>query len=374
MTIIEESMLPARKSKEDLRAGFEEISKELVLSHVLDAIPNICLIVTGERQIVYANQAMLDVVGVPDRLALCGLRPGEALRCIHSVETDEGCGTAEACATCGALDALLAGGPGKENPQECRITRINGEVMDARVWAAPLVVREEHYTVVTIVDVGDEKRRRVLERLFFHDVLNTAGAIRSFCDLLARRPDESEKLLDRILRLSKRLIEEIDAQKQLSDAESRELRVNVGQVSTKELLEQVLDQGGESRNHDGPVTRIADDSEKLTFATDPVILRRVLGNLFKNAVEASLESQEVVVGAHRINDTVQFAVHNPGFMPRDVQLQIFQRSFSTKGIGRGLGTYSAKLLTEVYLKGNLSFESTEQMGTVFRATYPLILT
>jgi sensor histidine kinase regulating citrate/malate metabolism len=52
-------------------------------------------------------------------------------------------------------------------------------------------------------------------------------------------------------------------------------------------------------------------------------------------------------------------------MPVDVQLQIFQRSFSTKGNGRGIGTYSIKLLTEQYLNGKVSFVSNESEGTRF---------
>ena len=69
--------------------------------------------------------------------------------------------------------------------------------------------------------------------------------------------------------------------------------------------------------------------------------------------------------------SVEFSVHNPNPMPRNVQLQVFQRSFSTKGSGRGLGTYSMKLLSERYLGGRVSFESNEESGTVFRARYPV---
>lgn len=60
-------------------------------------------------------------------------------------------------------------------------------------------------------------------------------------------------------------------------------------------------------------------------------------------------------------------------MPYDVQLQVFQRSFSTKGIGRGLGTYSIRLLSERYLSGRVSFTSTPEAGTTFYAWYPLEL-
>jgi sensor histidine kinase regulating citrate/malate metabolism len=60
-----------------------------------------------------------------------------------------------------------------------------------------------------------------------------------------------------------------------------------------------------------------------------------------------------------------FQVHNEGIIPREIQLQLFQRSFSTKGKGRGIGTYSIRLLVENYLKGKVTFVSNEDCGTNF---------
>lgn len=70
-------------------------------------------------------------------------------------------------------------------------------------------------------------------------------------------------------------------------------------------------------------------------------------------------------------EQVTFTVQNPTYMPRNVQLQIFNRSFSTKGKGRGLETYSIKLLSERYLGGRVWFESTPEAGTTFYAAYPI---
>jgi sensor histidine kinase regulating citrate/malate metabolism len=58
-------------------------------------------------------------------------------------------------------------------------------------------------------------------------------------------------------------------------------------------------------------------------------------------------------------------------IPRETQLQIFHRSFSTKGEGRGIGLYSVKLMTERYLKGTVNFISDDSSGTTFTVTYPL---
>jgi len=55
-----------------------------------------------------------------------------------------------------------------------------------------------------------------------------------------------------------------------------------------------------------------------------------------------------------------------------VQMQIFQRSFSTKsGGGRGVGTYAARLFVEGFLGGKVAFVSDEASGTVFSVTLPL---
>jgi signal transduction histidine kinase len=113
------------------------------------------------------------------------------------------------------------------------------------------------------------------------------------------------------------------------------------------------------------------NAEDVAVAGDRTLLSRVLCNMIKNALEACHAGETVTAGCTRHDGHVEFRVHNPGVIPREIQLQIFQRSFSTKGTGRGLGTYSIKLLTERYLHGTVSFTSTPEHGTTFRVRYPL---
>ncbi|CAG0934623.1 partial Sensor protein DivL, partial [Rhodocyclaceae bacterium] len=101
------------------------------------------------------------------------------------------------------------------------------------------------------------------------------------------------------------------------------------------------------------------------------ILRRILGNLVKNALEATPRGGTVTLSCTDDGGRVIFGVTNPGVMPEEVQLQIFQRSFSTKaGTGRGIGTYSVKLFGERYLKGKVAFTSREPEGTTFTLSIP----
>jgi signal transduction histidine kinase len=75
--------------------------------------------------------------------------------------------------------------------------------------------------------------------------------------------------------------------------------------------------------------------------------------------------------AHGSGRQVRFLVHNDGVIAPEVQLRVFQRSFSTKARGRGLGTYGMKLLGERVLGGEVSFRSEPASGTTFLLTLPL---
>lgn len=121
----------------------------------------------------------------------------------------------------------------------------------------------------------------------------------------------------------------------------------------------------------GRTLRLAAEAMAFEFVSDPVLLRRVLINLAKNALEATRQGDIVTFSAVRDRQGVMFSVHNPSVMPDDVQHQVFQRSFSTKGAGRGLGTYSIKLLTTAYLGGKVAFVSTAESGTTFTIRLPI---
>jgi sensor histidine kinase regulating citrate/malate metabolism len=93
--------------------------------------------------------------------------------------------------------------------------------------------------------------------------------------------------------------------------------------------------------------------------------------MLKNALEATPESETVIMGVDAAQEKLTFWIKNPTVMPHDVKLQVFQRSFSTKGQDRGLGTYSMKLITEKYLNGKIGFSSNETIGTKFYIELPV---
>lgn len=360
-----------RASYQELHHQTDFFINEPLLQSVLDAVPDIFLILNQQRQIVFANKAMLQLLEIDSLETIRGMRPGEALGCIHATESMGGCGTTEFCSTCGAVQAIVSSLRGKETVQECRISQANGESLDLRVWATPLQVESQRYSLFAVNDISHEKRRQTLERIFFHDILNTAGNIQGVSWLLQEATvDELDDLRDLVHRLSENLVAEIQMQRTLLAAENNELSVSPAPIETMELLTEMLDF---YQKHDvalGKSLALAPNLTPTRFVSDRVLVGRVLGNMIKNALEASRAEEEVTLGCRPVADGIMFWVHNVSHIPRKVQLQIFQRSFSTKGTGRGLGTYSIKLLSEQYLQGQVGFITSEAEGTTFWVRYP----
>lgn len=369
----ETQFAPAERAPEpEVHNLFELLSGVPLLDEILGSVPDVLLFLNEHRQIVFANRATFCLLGIEPTLDVLGSRPGEALGCVHASETEGGCGTTEFCQTCGAVRAILAAQQGKSDVQECRIAiKESFDAVDFKVSTVPFHYDDELFTICAIQDISHEKRRRALERTFFHDVLNTAGGLQGYTELLQEsEPDEVPEVAATVGDIAHRLIEEIETQRSLMAAEADELSLNPSDLRTKEVLEELA---VAYRHHDvasGKTISVAAESENTRIRSDHTLLLRVLGNMLKNALEASSPGETITLGSKHDDEGVFFWVHNPAFMPREVQLQIFNRSFSTKGSGRGIGTYSIRLLVTRYLNGSVDFESSEENGTTFRVRLP----
>jgi len=323
--------------------------------------------------IVVANKAFLDQPDL-DLEKACGLRPGESFGCIHAYKDGiPSCGTTEFCRTCGAANSISRGLEGSSVERECRINR-GGDLsaLDLRVKSTPLVVKDEPFTLFVIADISHEKRRLVLERIFFHDILNAAGSIRGLADLmLIGSPEKREYYTQLLFQSSEGLIREINAQKDLCAAENNDLEVHPVPIHSLTFLEEIRKIYENQITFQQFAIRIHEGAEDIAIINDKSLLARVIANMVKNALESSTKGDIVTMGCKKVDGKIRFRVHNPSSMTRSVQLQVFQRSFSTKARDRGLGTYSMKLLTERYLKGTIRFTSSAEKGTTFTATYPL---
>lgn len=365
---------PERADAESISRDAQLLMESALLEHLTTAIPCVLLILNPERQIVYKNQRTIDLLGTSAIEEILGKRPGEMLHCIHACESLGGCGATESCRECGAVNATLQSqAEGTTVVNECRISTVSGDSYEFRVWASPYRNGKKDFTLFTLLDISNEKRRHALERTFFHDINNILSVVVGYSQLLEGTTDEAiaAEHIKTIMMAGNELVEEIASHRRLLQAENGDLAVTISTIESLSLLSDVMNVFSVNEDLKDRKIILEESSEGVEIATDRVLLRRVLENMVKNALEATPDSMEVRLACERNQSSMVFSVHNPSYMPPSVQLQIFQRSFSTKGKGRGIGTYSMKLFGEKYLKGKVWFSSTEDKGTTFYFSLPL---
>jgi len=340
------------------------------INEIFCSLSYIFCIFNEQRQIVFVNDVLLKSLGVDNVDKVLGRRFGEAFGCIHSGDEEGGCGTSEHCRYCGAIDSILQSKRTMEKTtEECRVRRlVNGKEssIELEVTSTPFVYEGEYFTIFSVIDITDRKRRGLIERIFFHDILNTAGSLSNIFELLeeVEEQDKSE-LLTIASSLSQQILDEITTQRLLLQAENSSLIVNNQRINSLEFLEVVEK---DLKYHDVAIDKVIvldRSSESVDFVSDPVILRKIINNMVKNALEATPIAGTVSLMAKRTADKFRISVHNDTFMTPEVENQVFMRSFSTKGTQRGLGTYSMKILGEQYLGGKVNFTTDVSDGTTF---------
>ena len=344
------------------------------LCALLDAMPEYVVLLNEYRQILFANKRLEQFCATRGTFGLIGLRLGEALGCQTALAAEDGCGTSEACNICAAFQSILTalqGIPSSVEGQILQHTPRGPDPLDLRIWGSPLGWHPEQAIIVVASDICRSKERQMLERVFLHDILNTAGTVNQIAEMLLGGILDFDSAKNDLWQASRMLVREIKGESDLLEAENGELRVNYGLILVRELLESVATL---YRNNEVGLGRrivIKEQNQGLLLLSDESLLTRILGNLLKNALEASHTGEAVTLGCRREETDIVLWCHNEGVLNREVQLQIFQRCFSTKAEGHGMGTYSVKMLSEKYLQGRAELASSPKAGTVFTLTFPV---
>jgi len=368
---METKFAPAERSTYyDVLQSNLALDKITYLNDIFSSLSFIFCILNENRQIVYTNDVLMKTLEVENIEEVLGQRFGEAIHCRFSFDEKGGCGTSEHCRYCGAVNAMLeCQRTGIKTMRECRVRRIvkgAENFLDVEVTATPFTHENSNYTIFSLIDITDRKRRAIIEKIFFHDIMNVASGLQGFFEIFdSIEEHEQQGFIQMGASLCQQIIDEIGTQRLLAQAENHELTVNPHSIETLQFIQQIAVDLQFLEVAKGKNILIGKDSEAILFESDPVLLRRILNNMVKNALEASTADQTVTISVHQIDKKVKFSVHNTKFIPREIEMQVFMRSFSTKGTQRGLGTYSMKILGEQHLRGTVDFTTSEAEGTTF---------
>lgn len=363
---------PGRSEPDRLRAQAATLASSPIVTAIFQAAGGAAAILNGHRQIVALNEPWLDLLGEGTAEAL-GLRPGEALRCTRATDGPDGCGTGRACAGCGAAVAFIVA-EHKDHAEErdCVVTVRRGEQtaeLDLRVRASPLDIEGERYTLLAVTDVSAERRRQILERSFATDVLQQVSALRGAAAAL-EGPSPSATSLATVRTLVVQLDRALQIQRALSAGVGGSLTPVPRTVAIADeltVLSQTVERNPVSRRRRLEIT--APPAAEM-MAVDSVMLQHVLLAMTLNALEATHAGGTVRVGVDVGAALVSFRVWNAGTIPAVLVHRIFQRYFTTRGPGRGNGTWSMKVVGEELLRGEVGFRTSELGGTTFWLTVP----
>ena len=363
--------------KKQKETKYSDIFNDKFLKEFLQTLPYTTAILDDENKIILANRVRLDRERDVSVEEFFGHNPGSALNCIHAKNPGGPCHNEGVCKFCGVPNALLlAQKQDKKIVQETNITielaDKTEKSYDVELHASPFPYKNIKFILLSIIDISEQKRKRALERIFFHDVINKIGSLQNIIEMLNQPEYQEEKaeLTGLSQEIIKDLNEEILQQKNLMAAESGDLKIHSTETNSRKIIEESISQLVQYPDSHNIKIEISPDTSNITFTTDPVILKRILINMLKNALEASETGNKVYIGSKEKDQRILFWVYNYSYIPENNQIKIFDRTYSTKGSDRGLGTYSMKILGEQYLKGKVFFTTDRQKGTTFYIELP----
>jgi signal transduction histidine kinase len=114
--------------------------------------------------------------------------------------------------------------------------------------------------------------------------------------------------------------------------------------------------------------RVTKEARKVM--ADSAYVKRIMGNLVTNAVQAMPNGGKLLINAYNEAGNAVITVEDTGMgIPDEAKPKLFTPLFTTKSKGQGFGLAVVKRLTEA-LNGTVTLESQEGKGTKFTITLP----
>ena len=302
-----------------------------------------------------------------------GLRHGEVLGCVHAHEEPAGCGTTEFCSTCGLATSIVSSFKHNKSVEKiCALsaTKNNKPIdMFLLVKAHPININEKRFLLLFFQDITKHQKRAAFERTLFHDINNMLSSLIMASQMLVK--ENPSELAEITHQASLRLSKEVSIQQSLLQSEDFDYKPVFSEVTLEQILNELQSFfANHPVAHEKNIT-IPNTYPDVAIKTDISLLLRVLYNMVTNAFEATTQNGLVRVWLEQEDKYVSFCVWNNLEIPQDITKRIFQRNFSTKEEeGRGIGTYSMKLIGEKVLGGQVSFSTSKNEGTIFKFACP----
>lgn len=197
-----------------------------------------------------------------------------------------------------------------------------------------------------------------------HDMRNPLRTINIALDRMSKHPEETEKMMElvnRNIKYSNEIMEDWRQQTLQGDLKSTETNI-------LEMINELVHAMHVPEN----ISINVDVKEEIVFRLDTNKIKRVLGNLTKNAVEAMPQGGALSVSSKMIENDLEIIVSDTGTGISEKGLsKLFTPFNTTKPNGMGLGLPYCKQAVEAH-KGTIKVKSKIGEGTHFIIRLPAV--
>jgi two-component system phosphate regulon sensor histidine kinase PhoR len=346
------------QTAERLGQSFAEIeSSRQELAAMLDSMQEAVVSVTAEGQVRWSNAIMQRIAGTQ-------IRVGRPLA--HSVRDPD-------------LLACVKGALEQRTVQSGRASSLApGRTFD--VSAAPLPAGGAIAVLhdVTRIETAERSRRDFIANVS-HELRTPLTSIQGYVETLMEdtcSPDTTREFLSVIQKSARRMNRLTEDLLALAGVESPDYKLARQPIRASALVEDATESLGGIIADSGMELQPAGAPEALVLA-DPDALNQVFGNLIENATKYGNSGGRIRLGAHLLEDQVEFFVQDfgPG-IPSEHLGRIFERFYrvdkarSRESGGTGLGLAIVKHIVQAH-GGRVRAESDLGAGSTFFFTLPL---
>jgi two-component system, NtrC family, nitrogen regulation sensor histidine kinase NtrY len=203
-------------------------------------------------------------------------------------------------------------------------------------------------------------------RRIAHEIKNPLTPIQLSAERMAKKFGKDNQAIDEGCRT---IINEVSQLKRMVDEFSRFARMPAIHMRHAPLAENLQQAASLYRGVKPGVSVSVEADPDISLLMDPEQIKRAVGNLLKNAVEAT-EKGEIRVSARRAQQRIVIEVADPGrgVADRDKE-KLFLPYFSTKGRGTGLGLAIVHRIVRDH-DGQITVHDNQPHGTRFQIELP----
>jgi two-component system, NtrC family, sensor histidine kinase HydH len=212
------------------------------------------------------------------------------------------------------------------------------------------------------------EREALLGRLaaaLAHEIRNPLSSISGSVRILSSTPgmsDEDRKLCSIIEREAWRLDDLVSDMVNLAKPQKPDVCI----VDVSSVAEDVCSLARHSGRGAGDVAVFYEGEKLLTIPADPSMVRQMLWNLVRNAVQASQADDVVRVGVYLENgDVIVEVVDRGGGISDDAKPQLFDAFYTTRSQGTGIGLAVVKRIVDEH-GWSIAVLDTVPRGATFR--------